>query len=107
MMQYKHERAPFLEVQVRDIWETGKLVMHDIERLKLWEENTFSFAMELAAEANELVKKDKDAYGGKKKPLLHAISNRMNEMGFYRPEAYIRPDPLKHLIKREIHDDDD
>ncbi|KAJ9539586.1 hypothetical protein OSB04_026092 [Centaurea solstitialis] len=107
LMTYRHERAPFLEEQIRDIWESGKLVMHDIERLKLWEENTFDFAIQLAAEANELVNKDKDAYGGKKKALLHAISNRMNDMGFYRPEAYIRRDPLKHLIKREIDDDED
>ncbi|GJX57337.1 protein plastid transcriptionally active 7 [Tanacetum coccineum] len=107
MIRYAQERTPFVEEQVRDIWETGKLVGYDIERLKLWEDNIFVFVNKLAAEANELVEQDKDAYGGKKKAILHAISNRMNDLGFYRPEAYMRTDPFKHITKMDTHDDDE
>ncbi|XP_071734258.1 protein PLASTID TRANSCRIPTIONALLY ACTIVE 7-like [Rutidosis leptorrhynchoides] len=106
MIRYAQERSPFVEEQVRDIWETGKLVGYDIERLKLWEDNIFMFVNNLAAEANELVELNKDEYGGKKKAILHAISNRMNEMGFYRPEAYMRTDPFKHITKLDTSDDD-
>ncbi|KAL7611648.1 protein PLASTID TRANSCRIPTIONALLY ACTIVE 7 isoform X1 [Lactuca sativa] len=109
MIRYAQERTPFVEEQVRDIWETGKLVGYDIERLKLWEDNVFVFVRNLAAEANELVENNKDEYGGKKKAILHAISNRMNEMGFYRPEAYMRTDPFKHITKADTdtHQQDD
>nr|GEY88526.1 protein plastid transcriptionally active 7 [Tanacetum cinerariifolium] len=107
MIRYAQERTPFVEEQVRDIWETGKLVGYDIERLKLWEDNIFVFVNKLAAEANELVEQDKDAYGGKKKAILHAISNRMNDLGFYRPEAYMRTDPFKHITKMDTRDDDE
>nr|XP_043634517.1 protein PLASTID TRANSCRIPTIONALLY ACTIVE 7 isoform X2 [Erigeron canadensis] len=107
MIRYAQERTPFVEEQVRDIWETGKLVGYDIERLKLWEDNVFVFVNNLAEEANELVEQNKDEYGGKKKAILHAISNRMNEMGFYRPEAYMRSDPFKHITKMDIVDDEE
>ncbi|XP_076930297.1 protein PLASTID TRANSCRIPTIONALLY ACTIVE 7-like [Bidens hawaiensis] len=107
MIQYAQERTPFVEEQVRDIWETGKLVGYDIERLKLWEDNIFAFVNNLAAEANELVEQNKDEYGGKKKAILHAISNRMNDLGFYRPEAYMRTDPFKHITKMDTHDHED
>ncbi|KAL4575732.1 hypothetical protein LXL04_011816 [Taraxacum kok-saghyz] len=106
MIKYAQERTPFVEEQVRDIWETGKLVGYDIERLKLWEDNVFVFVRNLAEEANQLVENNKDDYGGKKKAILHAISNRMNEMGFYRPEAYMRTDPFKHITKTETYEDD-
>ncbi|KAJ0551838.1 putative protein plastid transcriptionally active 7 [Helianthus annuus] len=107
MIQYAQERTPFVEEQVRDIWETGKLVGYDIERLKLREDNIFAFVRNLAAEANDLVEQNKDEYGGKKKAILHAISNRMNDLGFYRPEAYMRTDPFKHITKMDTHHDDD
>nr|GFA97621.1 protein plastid transcriptionally active 7 [Tanacetum cinerariifolium] len=77
------------------------------EMIRYAQERTPFVEEQLAAEANELVEQDKDAYGGKKKAILHAISNRMNDLGFYRPEAYMRTDPFKHITKMDTHDDDE
>lgn len=49
---------------------------------------------EVAAEAKQYVDSNRDEYGAKK-AIFHVISNRMNEMGFYRPEAYMETDPFK------------
>ncbi|XP_065861487.1 protein PLASTID TRANSCRIPTIONALLY ACTIVE 7 [Euphorbia lathyris] len=95
MLRYKLERIPFLEEQVRKIREGGKLLTMDIERLLLSEDNRFDFVNEVAAEANEYVDKNRDEYGGKKKAILHVLSNRMNDAGVYRPEAYEESDPFK------------
>ena len=66
----------------------------DIERLMLSEENRFDFVNEVAAEATAYVQADPDEYGGKK-AILHVLSNRMNDAGFPRSEAYIEEDPFK------------
>ncbi|KAI4319958.1 hypothetical protein MLD38_033490 [Melastoma candidum] len=95
LLEYKLERVPFLEEKVRKIKETGKLLTMDIERLLLSEENRFDFINEIAAEAIEYVENNRDEYGGTKKAILHALSNRINDMGFERPEAYAEPDPYK------------
>ncbi|KAF3432797.1 hypothetical protein FNV43_RR23899 [Rhamnella rubrinervis] len=95
MLDYKMERVPFLEEQVRKIQEGGKLLTMDIERLLLSEDNRFDFVNEIAAEANEYVESNRDEYGGTKKAILHVISNRVNDSGFYRPEAYTETDPFK------------
>ncbi|KAF8379999.1 hypothetical protein HHK36_027468 [Tetracentron sinense] len=92
--QYKMERIPFLEEQVRKVKEVGKLLTMDIERLLLSEENRFDFVNEIAAEAKEYVENNRDEYGGKK-AILHVLSNRMNDAGIYRPEAYMESDPFK------------
>ncbi|KAK4743455.1 hypothetical protein SAY87_001456 [Trapa incisa] len=89
------ERVPFLEEQVRKIKEGGKLLTMDIERLLLSEDNRFDFINEVAAEANEYVKNNRDEYGGTKKAILHVLSNRVNDSGFYRPDAYVESDPFK------------
>lgn len=94
-MDYKMQRVPFLEEQVRKIQEGGKLLTMDIERLLLSEDNRFDFVNEIAAEANEYVESNRDEYGGTKKAILHVISNRVNDSGFYRPEAYAETDPFK------------
>ncbi|KAF4399048.1 hypothetical protein G4B88_023642 [Cannabis sativa] len=94
-LQYNLERVPFLEEQVRKIQEGGKLLTMDIERLLLSEDNRFDFVNEIAAEATEYVVNDSDSYGGHRKAILHVISNRVNDAGFYRPEAYAESDPYK------------
>uniref|UniRef100_A0A5B7C272 Protein PLASTID TRANSCRIPTIONALLY ACTIVE 7 n=1 Tax=Davidia involucrata TaxID=16924 RepID=A0A5B7C272_DAVIN len=94
MLRYKLERVPFLEEQVRKIREGGKLLTMDIERLLLSEDNRFDFVNEVAAEAKEYVENNRDEYGAKK-AILHVLSNRMNDAGFYRPEAYMESDPFK------------
>ncbi|GMP24954.1 hypothetical protein CsSME_00002038 [Camellia sinensis var. sinensis] len=93
-MEYKLQRIPFLEEQVRKVREGGKLLSMDIERLLLSEDNRFDFVNEVAAEAKQYVENNRDEYGGKK-AILHVLSNRMNDAGFYRPEAYMEDDPYK------------
>ncbi|KAF6161191.1 hypothetical protein GIB67_007832 [Kingdonia uniflora] len=93
-LQYKMERIPFLEEQVRKMKEAGKDLSMDIERLLLSEENRFDFVNDVAAEAKEYVENNCDEYCFKK-PILHVLSNRMNDAGFYRPDGYIEPDPFK------------
>ncbi|XP_059629003.1 protein PLASTID TRANSCRIPTIONALLY ACTIVE 7 [Cornus florida] len=94
MLQYKLERVPFLEEQVRKIRDGGKLLTMDIHRLLLSEDNRFDFVNEVAAEAKEYVENNRDEYGAKK-AILHVLSNRINDAGFYRPEAYLEADPFK------------
>ncbi|KAF7830735.1 protein PLASTID TRANSCRIPTIONALLY ACTIVE 7 [Senna tora] len=94
-LPYRMERIPFLEEQVRKINEQGKLLTMDIEKLLLSEDNRFDFVNEVAAEANDYVENNRDEYGGTKKAILHVLSNRVNDAGFYRPEAYAESDPFK------------
>ncbi|KAL8134663.1 protein PLASTID TRANSCRIPTIONALLY ACTIVE 7 [Apium graveolens] len=94
-MRYSMERTPFLEEQVRKIREGGEILAMDIERLLLSEENRFAFVNGVAAEAKEYVEKNRDDYGGEKKAIFHVLSNRMNDAGIYRPEAYVVEDPFK------------
>ncbi|XP_020694952.1 protein PLASTID TRANSCRIPTIONALLY ACTIVE 7-like isoform X1 [Dendrobium catenatum] len=93
-IEHKMDRVPFLEEQVRKIRETGKIMSLDIERLLLSEENRFTFVNEVAAEATAYVEKNRDEYGAKK-AILHVLSNRMNDAGFHRSEAYMETDPFK------------
>lgn len=95
MLRYKLDRVPFLEEQVRKIKDGGALLGMDIEKLLLSEDNRFDFVNEIAAEATEYVENDRDAYGGRKKAILQVISNRVNDAGFFRPEAYEESDPFK------------
>ncbi|KAH9780150.1 protein PLASTID TRANSCRIPTIONALLY ACTIVE 7 [Citrus sinensis] len=95
MLRYSVERIPFLEEQERKIKEGGKLLTMDIERLLLSEDNRYDFVNEIAAEATAYVKRNRNEYGGKKKAILHALSNRVNDLGFYRPDAYEETDPFK------------
>ncbi|KAJ7965320.1 Protein PLASTID TRANSCRIPTIONALLY ACTIVE 7 [Quillaja saponaria] len=105
LLPYKMERVPFLEEQVRKIKEGGKLLTMDIERLLLSEDNRFDFINEVAAEANAYVESNRDEYGGTKKAILHVLSDRVNDAGFYRPDGYAEPDPFKpgpHYLKEEF-----
>ncbi|XP_004234982.1 protein PLASTID TRANSCRIPTIONALLY ACTIVE 7 isoform X2 [Solanum lycopersicum] len=90
----KMERIPFLEEQVRKIRDGGKLLTMDIHRLLLNEDNRFDFVNEIAAEAKQYVENNRDEYGAKK-AILHVLSNRMNDAGVYRSEAYMDSDPFK------------
>lgn len=103
-LAYNMDRIPFLEEQVRRIRETGKIMSMDIEKLMLSEENKFDFVNEVAAEATSYIENNRDEYGAKK-AILHVLSNRMNEAGFYRSEAYMEPDPFKpgpYYLKEEL-----
>ncbi|KAL8160561.1 hypothetical protein V2J09_002098 [Rumex salicifolius] len=91
---YKVQRVPFLEEQVRKVNEGGGLMSLDIERLLLSEDNRFEFVNGVAAEAKAYVESNRDEYGHKK-AILHVLSNRMNDAGFYRPEAYMETEPFK------------
>ncbi|KAJ4978890.1 hypothetical protein NE237_009670 [Protea cynaroides] len=93
-VHYKMERIPFLEEQVRRVKEGGGLVSMDIERLLLSEDNRFDFINEVAAEAKQYVENNREEYGAKK-AILHVLSNRVNDAGFYRPEAYMESDPYR------------
>lgn len=95
MLKIHVERVPFLEEQVRKIREGGKLLTMDIEMLLMSEDNRYDFVNEIAAEANEYVENNRDEYGGTKKAILHVLSNRVNDAGFYRPEAYAESDEFK------------
>ncbi|KAG6391538.1 hypothetical protein SASPL_149294 [Salvia splendens] len=100
------QRVPFLEEQVRRIRETGELLTMDIERLLLSEDNWFDFVNEVAAEAKQYVENNRDEYGAKK-AILHVISNRMNDSGVHRPEAYREDDPFKPgpgFLRQELYD---
>lgn len=105
MSHFKMDRTPFLEEQIRKVKEQGKLITMDIERLLLSEDNRFDFVNEVAAEAKEYVESNRDEYGGSKKAILHVLSNRVNDAGFYRPDAYAEEDPFKpgpHYLKEEF-----
>ncbi|XP_010519452.1 PREDICTED: protein PLASTID TRANSCRIPTIONALLY ACTIVE 7 [Tarenaya hassleriana] len=95
MVRYKMQRVPFLEEQVRKLRDVGKVVTMDIERLLLSEDNRFEFVNSVAAEATEYVERNRDEYGGTKKAIFHVLSNRVNDLGFYRPEGYVETDPFK------------
>ncbi|XP_062218884.1 protein PLASTID TRANSCRIPTIONALLY ACTIVE 7-like [Phragmites australis] len=105
MLRYKLDRIPFLEEKVRKVRENGKIVCLDINQLMLSQENRFAFTMEVAEEANTYLEKNRHEYG-LKKPILHVLSDRMNEAGFSRPEGYLYPYPIKpgpYFIKEEGH----
>ncbi|CAL1408203.1 unnamed protein product [Linum trigynum] len=95
MMRVKLGRVPFLEEQVRKIRENGKMLSFDIEWLMKNEDNKYEFVNDVAAEATEYIERNRDEYGGNKKAILHVLSNRMNDAGFYRPEAYEVSDPFR------------
>lgn len=106
MLDYKMERIPFLEEQVRKIRETGELLTMDIERLLLSEDNRYGFVNEVAAEAKQYVESNRDEYGAKK-AIFHVLSNRMNDSGFYRPEAYMEDDAFKPgpgYLRQQLYD---
>jgi len=103
MLRYKLDRIPFLEEKVRKVRENGKIICLDINQLMLSQENRFAFTMEVAEEANAYLEKNRHEYG-LKKPILHVLSDRMNEAGFSRPEGYLYPYPIKpgpYFIKEE------
>jgi hypothetical protein len=103
MLRYKLDRIPFLEEKVRKVRENGKIICLDINQLMLSQENRFAFTMEVAEEANVYLEKNRHEYG-LKKPILHVLSDRMNEAGFSRPEGYLYPYPIKpgpYFIKEE------
>lgn len=106
ILDYRMERVPFLEEQVRKIRDTGELLTMDIEKLLLSEDNRFDFVNDVAAEAKQYVENNRDEYGAKK-AILHVISNRMNDSGIYRPEAYKEDDLFKPgpgYLRQELYD---
>lgn len=74
--------------------DPGVDVVHDIDRMLL-SEGKYDLTNQLIDEAKELLEKDEERYGHKK-PVHHALSNRMNDMGYCnRHEAYVPPNPYK------------
>ncbi|CAN1181324.1 Protein PLASTID TRANSCRIPTIONALLY ACTIVE 7 [Linum perenne] len=96
MRKYRMERVPFLEERVRTIRESGELLSFDIEWLQKSEDNKYAFVNKVAAEATEMVERNPQEYGGAKKPILHVLSNMMNDAGFNRPEAYEETDLITY-----------
>lgn len=92
-MEAKLERVPFLEEQMRKVNEGGGVMAGDIDRLMKSEDNRFAFVNEIAAEATAYVNNNRDEYGHKK-AIHHVLSNRMNDAGFARPEAYLETEPF-------------
>ncbi|KAL2921792.1 Protein PLASTID TRANSCRIPTIONALLY ACTIVE 7 [Bienertia sinuspersici] len=93
-LEAKMQRIPFLEEQIRKVSEGGGVLAGDIDRLIKSEDNRFQFVNEVAAEATAYVENNRDEYGDKK-AILHVLSNRMNDAGFARAEAYLETDPFK------------
>lgn len=93
-LKYRMERVPFLEEKVRILREERQDVTLDLETLLLSEENRFDFVNEIIAEGNQLIGNNPDEYLGKK-AVLHALTNRLNDAGSSRPDAYYEPDPYK------------
>ncbi|XP_078152382.1 plastid transcriptionally active7 [Carex rostrata] len=88
----------FLEERMNRIKYDDVHINHDINKIMLSAENRFEVVNEVIDEANKLLDKDPDAYGGRKKPVYHALTNRLNGEGYTRHEAYIEPSPFN--IKR-------
>ncbi|URD85258.1 hypothetical protein MUK42_27164 [Musa troglodytarum] len=85
----------------RRIWRRRRLTKNDdklrykMDRIPFLEEqNRFDFVNEVAAEATSYIEANRDEYGSKK-AILHVLSNRMNEAGFERSEAYMEEDPFR------------
>lgn len=72
-------------------------INHDIQKIMRSAENRFDVVNEVIDEANKLLDKDPDAYGSRKKPVYHALTNRLNGEGDTRHEAYIEPNPLNNI----------
>ena len=74
--------------------EGGGALAGDIDRLMKSEENRYEFVNEIAAEATAYVENNRDEYG-RKKAILHVLTNRLNDAGFTRTEAYLEDDPFR------------
>lgn len=99
------DRVPalFLEERLNRIKDTGVHINHDINKIMLSAENRFDVVNEVIDEANGLLDKDPDAYGGIKKPVYHALTNRLNGEGYTRHEAYVEPNPFNIKKSGIIH----
>jgi hypothetical protein len=79
---------------IRQFRDPGLAVVHDIERMLL-SEGKYDLCNQIIDDAKDLVEKNEEVYGYKK-PVRHALSNRMNETGYrHRSDAYVPPNPYK------------
>ncbi len=85
----KYPTLSFLEVQERMIKECNKQVLVDAENLLAQSNNKFGLVLEIAEEANEYLRHNKDE-SLTRKPILKVISDRINEgAGEQLSDAYI------------------
>ncbi|KAJ4842331.1 hypothetical protein Tsubulata_034920 [Turnera subulata] len=87
LQKLREARIPFLDERVR-IRDGPKLWGRDISILLRSEDSRYAFVNDVVAEAAEYEDNNPGGYGGKKKSILHVLSNRMNDAGIPRPEAY-------------------
>eukprot|EP00246_Nothoceros_aenigmaticus_P010348 TRINITY_DN26797_c0_g1_i1.p1 TRINITY_DN26797_c0_g1~~TRINITY_DN26797_c0_g1_i1.p1 ORF type:complete len:175 (-),score=29.91 TRINITY_DN26797_c0_g1_i1:466-990(-) len=69
---------PYLEVQKRMLRDEGKQVLIDVERLIAQSSNKYGLAIQIAEEATEYLRNNKEA-ALTRKPVLKAISDRIND----------------------------
>ncbi|CAK9217774.1 unnamed protein product [Sphagnum troendelagicum] len=85
----KYPTLSFLEVQERMIKECNTQVLVDAENLLAQSNNKFGLVLEIAEEANEYLRHNKDE-SLTRKPILKVISDRINEgAGEQLSDAYI------------------
>ncbi|KAL3678888.1 hypothetical protein R1sor_021844 [Riccia sorocarpa] len=89
---------PFLEPQMRTAKEEGHQVLQDVEYLHLRATNPYGLVLEIAEEANEYLRNNKED-SLLRKPVLKMISDRINEdAGEQIRDSYIddHPDSEKY-----------
>jgi hypothetical protein len=85
----KYPTLAFLEVQERMIKECNRQVLVDAENLLAQSNNKFGLVLEIAEEANEYLRHNKDE-SLTRKPILKVISDRINEgAGEQLSDSYI------------------
>ncbi|KAJ3694964.1 hypothetical protein LUZ60_000341 [Juncus effusus] len=98
------DRSLFLEEHMNDMRQIDKHICADIDALHLNAENRFAFVNEIIDETNKLVKNNEDEYvNSGRRPVLQALTNRINEMGYKVADAYMEPRPYDdpELVKRK------
>lgn len=78
MMDEKESVWPYLETQERMIVDLNKQILVDTENLLNRANNKFGLVLEIAEEANEYLRHNKEE-SLTKKPILKVISDRINE----------------------------
>ncbi|KAL2611631.1 hypothetical protein R1flu_023323 [Riccia fluitans] len=84
---------PFLEPQIRKAKEEGHQVLADVDYLLLRATNPYGLVLEIAEEANEYLRNNKED-SLLRKPVLKMISDRINEAaGEQLTDSYIDDHP--------------
>lgn len=78
MLDDRESVWPFLQTQQRMITDLNKQVLVDAENLLARANNKFGLVLEIAEEANEYLRHNKDE-ALTRKPILKVMSDRINE----------------------------